>query len=126
VAELGKSQLKARSRALRGQRAFSSIELARVSDLLDADIHWLITGEPDPHRLVIAARHDYDFESGRRDVPGQAVDEELLDGVGLAYRQAYKGDPLAASNLPAGVIGLPSRPSGSSDATGRVLTQLAI
>jgi hypothetical protein len=26
---------------------------------------------------VIAARHDYDFKSGRRDVPGQAVDEEL-------------------------------------------------
>jgi hypothetical protein len=89
------------SRALRGQRAFSSIELARVADLLDADIHWLITGEPDPHRLVIAARHHYDFESGRRDVPGQADDEDLLEGVGLAYRQAYEGAPLDASNLPA-------------------------
>ncbi|MBL7519132.1 ImmA/IrrE family metallo-endopeptidase, partial [Frankia sp. CNm7] len=77
------------SRALRGKRAFSSIELARLADLLDADIHWLITGLPDPHRLVVAARHDFDHLTGRREVPGRDRDEQALRDVALAYRQAY-------------------------------------
>jgi len=94
------------SRALRGQRAFSSIELAQVADLLGADIHWLITGESDPHRLVVAARHEYDFQSGRRDVPGQADDQGTIKDVGLAYQQAYQGAPLAASILPATLAGV--------------------
>jgi hypothetical protein len=94
------------SRALRGQRSFSSIELAQVADLLGADIHWLITGESDPHRLVVAARHEYDFQSGRRDVPGQADDEGTIKDVGLAYQQADQGAPLAASILPATVDGV--------------------
>ncbi|MFK0007461.1 helix-turn-helix domain-containing protein [Paenarthrobacter sp. NPDC090520] len=78
------------SRALSGQRAFSSLELARIADALDADIHWLITGEPDPHRLVVAARHNFDFATGRRDVPGREDDEKILNDIGLAYRQAYQ------------------------------------
>ena len=32
------------SRALNGKRQFSSIELARLADRIDADLHWLITG----------------------------------------------------------------------------------
>lgn len=40
------------SRAVNDRRAFSSIELARLADRLNADVHWLITGQPDPHRLV--------------------------------------------------------------------------
>jgi len=88
------------SRALAGKRAFSSIELARLADLLRADIHWLITGEPDPYRLVVAARHEFDFESGRRDVPGRADDEAVLQDIGLAYRQASQGSPLPPSDLP--------------------------
>ncbi|MGA8117144.1 MAG: ImmA/IrrE family metallo-endopeptidase [Actinocatenispora sp.] len=88
------------SRALAGKRAFSSIELARLADLIGTDIHWLITGEPDPHRLVIAARHDYDFDSRSRDVPGRQNDEALLRDVGLAYRQAYQGGAVAPSDLP--------------------------
>ncbi|WP_101832190.1 ImmA/IrrE family metallo-endopeptidase [Frankia canadensis] len=77
------------SRALNGKRAFSSIELARLADHLDADVHWLITGRPDPHRLVVAARHTFDHETGQRDVPGREADDRVLRDIGLAYRQAY-------------------------------------
>ncbi|MCT1615890.1 ImmA/IrrE family metallo-endopeptidase [Kocuria indica] len=88
------------SRALRGQRAFSSLELARIADVLDADLHWLITGDLDPHRLVLAARHDYDFNSGRRSVPGREGDDGVLKNLGLAYRQAYQNAALPESGLP--------------------------
>jgi Zn-dependent peptidase ImmA (M78 family)/transcriptional regulator with XRE-family HTH domain len=87
------------SRALNGKRAFSSIELARLADLLDGDLHWLITGEADPHRLVVAARHDFDQATGRHDVPGRGDDEQTLHNVALAYRQAYP-EPSAARTLP--------------------------
>ena len=88
------------SRALNGKRSFSSIELARVADLLDADIHWLITGQPDPHRLVVAARHNFDHQTGRRDVPGRESDEAVLRDIALAYQQAFQDAPLAAPSLP--------------------------
>lgn len=77
------------SRALSGKRQFSSLELVRVAERLNADLHWLITGGPDPNRLVVAARHDFDFESGRRDVPGRHGDEQVIGDIALAYRQAY-------------------------------------
>jgi len=67
------------SRALNGKRAFSSIELARLADLLGADIHWLITGELDPNRIAFVARHRFDFETGARDVPGRETDTTILD-----------------------------------------------
>lgn len=89
------------SRALNGQRAFSSIELARIADCLGADIHWLITGEADPHRLVVAARHNFDFLTGRRDVPGRAEDEKTLSDIGLAYQQAYVSSNSSPPALPA-------------------------
>lgn len=92
------------SRALNGQRAFSAIELARLADVLDTDIHWLITGTPDPRRLAIAARHDFDFDSGRRQVPGRAGDQSVLDDIGLAYHQAYQGTrPEVVQTFPEGV-----------------------
>ena len=92
------------SRALNGKRAFSSMELARVADVLGADIHFLITGQPDPNRLVVAARHDYDFSSGRRQVPGRAGDQAVLEDIGLAYQQAYDGvPPEVPQPLPSGV-----------------------
>jgi len=78
------------SRALNGKRSFSSLELASLADALHADVHWLITGEPDPYRVVIAARHGFDHATGRRDVPGRDGDEQALRDVTLAYRQ---GDP---------------------------------
>jgi hypothetical protein len=77
------------SRALNGKRQFSSIEVARLADRLDADLHWLITGELDPHRVSIAARHDFNHETGQRTIPGRAGDEQALADIALAYRQAY-------------------------------------
>lgn len=48
------------STSLRGRRAFSSVELVQLAEVLDVDAHWLITGRPDPYRLLVTARHDVD------------------------------------------------------------------
>ncbi|MEV0793646.1 XRE family transcriptional regulator [Kribbella sp. NPDC050459] len=77
------------SRALNDKRAFSSIELALLADVLEADVHWLITGTVDPHRVRIAARHEFDHATGGRSVPGREQDDQELANVALAYRQAY-------------------------------------
>jgi len=77
------------SRSLNDQRAFSSVELVRLADHLSADVHWLITGEPDPLAVRFAARHLYNREAGEHHVPGQENDQEFLDGIALAYRQAH-------------------------------------
>ncbi len=90
------------SRALNGQRGFAAIELALLAELLDADVHFLITGEPNPHQLLVAARHDYDPDSGRRDVPGADGDRQELADVALAYQQAEPAG-LAASTVPESV-----------------------
>lgn len=87
------------SRALNGQRGFAAIELARLADVLGADVHYLITGEPDPQRLLVAARHDYDPDSGRRDVPGAEADTQALADVALAYWQAEPAG-LSVSTVP--------------------------
>ncbi|MBO3089428.1 helix-turn-helix domain-containing protein [Cellulomonas dongxiuzhuiae] len=81
------------SRAMSGQRAFSSIELATLADRLDVDVHWLITGEEDPRRLRFAARHTFDHATGARNVPGREADERVLADIELAYRQAGKLGP---------------------------------
>jgi transcriptional regulator with XRE-family HTH domain len=77
------------SRALSGKRQFASIELARLAEQIGADLHWLITGQPDPNRVSIAARHDFDHATGQRTIPGRADDEQTLADIALAYRQAY-------------------------------------
>src|SRR3984957_16654855 len=77
------------SRALSGKRQFSAIELARLADRIGADLHWLITGRLDPHRISVAARHDFDHETGQRSIPGRDGDERTLTDIALAYRQAY-------------------------------------
>jgi IrrE N-terminal-like domain len=77
------------SRALHGKRQFASIELARLAELIRADLHWLITGQPDPNRLRIAARHNFDRATGQRTIPGRAADDQTLADIALAYRQAY-------------------------------------
>ncbi|ODU04388.1 MAG: hypothetical protein ABS81_10505 [Pseudonocardia sp. SCN 72-86] len=97
------------SRALNGKRAFSAIELAQLADLLDVDIHELITGEPDPKRVVFAARHAYDFATGARDVPGHADDAATLEDIKLAYRQAGEIRPS---------LELPRSPDGIRSALG--------
>jgi hypothetical protein len=77
------------SRALTGKRNFASIEIARLAELIGADLHWLITGQPDPNRLSVAARHDFDHATGQRTIPGREGDEQALADIALAYRQAY-------------------------------------
>jgi Zn-dependent peptidase ImmA (M78 family)/transcriptional regulator with XRE-family HTH domain len=91
------------SRSLNGKRAFSAVELAELAEVLGVDVHWLITGEPDPHRLVVAARHDFDPETGQRDVPGQLRDQPTLDDVALAYKQAAQAGTSPPASLPTSV-----------------------
>lgn len=98
---LTKDQL---SKSLNGRRAFSSVELAQLADVLDVDVHWLITGRPDPHRVVVAARHDFDHATGRRDVPGRDTDQPVLDDIALAYRQAFEAWGPVDIALPGTVI----------------------
>lgn len=91
------------SKSLRGRRAFSSVELAQLADVLGVDVHWLITGRSDPHRLIVAARHDFDHATGRRDVPGLKDDQQVLDDIALAYRQSFTAWTPAETTLPATV-----------------------
>ena len=46
------------SESLRGPRAFSTVEIVQLAEVLKVDAHWLITGRPDPYRLIVTARHD--------------------------------------------------------------------
>lgn len=77
------------SRALNGKRQFASIELARLADQIGADLHWLITGQSDPNRVSVAARHDFDHATGQRTIPGRDGDRQVVEDIALAYRQAY-------------------------------------
>lgn len=86
------------SRALSDQRGFAAVELAAIASELGADIHELITGEPDPHRLVLSARHAFDHDTGLRSVDGLTEDEALLDDVRLAYAQVDAAP--SSSDLP--------------------------
>lgn len=101
------------SRALSGQRGFAALELAGVATELGADLHELITGEPDPHRLVLSARHTFDHGTGARSVTGIEADRALLADIRLAYAQVepVRADtPLPdtvegmADTLPAGFV----------------------
>lgn len=88
------------SRALTGQRGISSLELLRIAEVLDADMHELVTGQPDPRRVVLAARHDFDRTTYRRSVPTFEEDKATLENIRVAYSQAaLPAQPLAS--LPA-------------------------
>lgn len=76
------------SRSLSGQRGISSLELVRIAEALDADIHELVTGAPDPRRVVFAARHDFDRVTGLRSVPSLDDDKETIESIRVAYAQA--------------------------------------
>ncbi|MGP5261326.1 helix-turn-helix domain-containing protein [Brachybacterium paraconglomeratum] len=92
------------SRALRDQRGFAAVELAAIAEVLDADVHELITGAPDPHRLVLAARHSFDHDTGARSVAGLDEDHSPLADVRLAYAQI---SPVRAPlELPSDVEGI--------------------
>lgn len=89
------------SRALSGQRGLAAIELADLAELLHADLHYLITGEADPSRITISARHDYDADTGHRSVSGVVADTTVVSDICLAYKQVEApGDSLAATVLP--------------------------
>ncbi len=89
------------SRALGGYRGFAALEIAEIARVVDADVHELITGERDPHRLVISARHDFDHDTGQRRVEGADGDRAVLEDIQLAYAQA--GDISQSPSLPSGV-----------------------
>lgn len=76
------------SRSLSGQRGISSLELVRIADALDADMHELVTGHPDPRRVVLAARHVYDRDTRSRSVPSFEDDKVTLENIRVAYAQA--------------------------------------
>jgi len=86
------------SLALRGKRGISALELVRFAEFFNVSVHWLITGETDPFEAQIAARHEFK-ESGYHHAP-EAAESVLIDGIALAYRQAY---PEPAAGSPAAV-----------------------
>jgi len=91
------------SRSVNDKRQFASIELARIAEITGTDLHWLVTGQPDPSRLIVAARHNFDQATGLRSVPGRTHDEQVLADIALAYRQAYprpEDQPDAAATWP--------------------------
>lgn len=94
------------SRSLNGHRGFSSVEIAKIADAVDVDVYWLITGELDPLRVSIAARHDYDHNTGERSNPGREADEQELRSVALAYRQAYPNAERQTEPIPSTVEGV--------------------
>jgi Zn-dependent peptidase ImmA (M78 family)/transcriptional regulator with XRE-family HTH domain len=71
------------SRALGGSRGFSAAELARLAEYLRTSMHWLVTGEPDPFTIAVAARHEYDHVAGMH----RAV--VVLRDVALSYQQVH-------------------------------------
>lgn len=101
-------------RALNGQRGFSAIELANLGELLKQDLHYLVTGDVDPNRIVVSARHSYDANSGARTVSGAVSDTTVLEDISLAYRQAVEvGVP--PSRPPLGRAAQEARTSLGSD-----------
>lgn len=88
------------SRALNGTRAFSSIEITRIAEVLGEDVYWLITGEADPLAVHFVARHDYDTASRQYGLPDGHEESPALDGVALAYRQAAPWMTQRSSQLP--------------------------
>jgi Zn-dependent peptidase ImmA (M78 family) len=91
AAEIGMTE-SALSRALNGQRAFSTLELTRLAKVLKTSLHWLATGEPDPFTARIAARHAYDHGTGTYADDRGGDQEAILANVELAYRQAFPAD----------------------------------
>jgi Zn-dependent peptidase ImmA (M78 family)/transcriptional regulator with XRE-family HTH domain len=78
------------SRALNGKREFSAIELARVAEHLHTSTHWLITGDPDPRAVSVAARHAFNFDRGVHETPAWDEVRERLSDVALAYQQVLE------------------------------------
>lgn len=112
LAERVEMKTDALSRALNGSRGFAAIELSEIASELGSDLHYLITGESDPARVVLSARHDYDSQTGQRSVSGAVDDGVVIEDICLAYKQV---ESVAA--VPAGPV-LPSSPADMREALG--------
>ena len=77
------------SRSLNGRRSFTSIELAHLASRLSTSMYWLATGETDPFEARIAARHQYNFESGSYENDKDGDTQAVLANLELAYRQVF-------------------------------------
>ncbi|MBI9113795.1 helix-turn-helix domain-containing protein [Sanguibacter suaedae] len=99
AAEIGMTT-DALSRALGGYRGFSALELARVAELLDVNVYELITGEQDPAKVRVAARHSFDHDTGTYSNGTFDSDDDHLEDIRLAYVQAYPKGDAPASVLP--------------------------
>lgn len=75
------------SKSLGETRAFSTGELAAISDALRVDIYWLINGAPSPLSPRLAYRHSFNGETGEHEPPSDALAEQM-ERVTLAYQQA--------------------------------------
>ena len=91
------------SRAINGQRHFSAIELAKLAELLDVDTHWLITGDQDPFKVRLAARHPWGQSSAEQEESDGAIIARVLD----AYRAAYA----QGGRMPTSMNPLPTDPT---------------
>lgn len=91
------------SRALNGQRHFSAIELASLAERLNVDTHWLITGQQDPFKVRLAARHLWNQGSPEQ----QDGDDQIIARVVDAYRTAYAD----AGAVPSALAALPADPA---------------
>ncbi|MGO2584300.1 MAG: ImmA/IrrE family metallo-endopeptidase [Brachybacterium tyrofermentans] len=103
------------SKARNGSRAFSTGELAAISDALKVDIYWLINGEPSDLSPRYAYRHTFDEYAGAHSKPCDALEQQIERTV-LAYTQAglerddrleqfralVGGDRFNLGNLPTG------------------------
>ncbi|WP_110207300.1 helix-turn-helix domain-containing protein [Nocardioides daejeonensis] len=89
------------SRALNGQRGLSAVEVAAIASVLGVDTHWLITGQADPLKVSVAARHSWDAQRRERVNDGRTDDQAILDQIVAVYRAAFPQGPPASSKLPA-------------------------
>lgn len=87
-ADMGRDKL---NKSLVGVRAFTSGELAQISDLLGVDIYWLISGQPHRYSPRVAFRHSYDADAQEHTPPTREL-QRALDQVTAAYTQAGLDD----------------------------------
>lgn len=90
------------SRALNGKRHFSALELGDLARVLDLDLNWLITGEPNPFEVALAARHRWDGSPQH----STQTDMDFIGMVGKAYEAAFDQE-----DLNSGLVDLPRDPA---------------
>lgn len=92
----------AMSRAMNAKRGFSAAELTEIGGVLGLSLHWLVTGQPDPFALRVAARHAFDRVTRERFNRGARDDEPIVKLVARVYGEAFPD-------------GIPASPSLSRD-----------